>query len=130
MQEIIIYVFLLVVFELYESSWQKGDSFGDILANIYKQYKRGIFYFFLSHPSFIYTLFLGIKFELANFWFMSLLFFKFLDIAYKLALIKKIEKGEIEELFPLPLNTPVHKFMSYLNVIIYPPLLYLAFMQG
>ncbi len=126
MQEIIIYVFVLALFEFYESSWQQGSTFKDIVANIYRRYHQGLFYFFFSHPSFIYALYLGIKFNLTNFWFMSLLFMKFLDISYKLVLVKKIEEKSIHEALPLPLEAPVPSWMSYMNVVLYPLILFLA----
>jgi len=127
MQEVIIYVFLLALFEFYESSWQRGATFKEIVANIYAKYRQGLFVFFFAHPSFIYALYLGIKFDLTNFWFMSLLFMKFLDISYKLVLVKKIEENSLHEAVPIPLETPVPLWMSYLNVFLYPLLLFLAF---
>ena len=130
MQEIIIYVFALAFFELYESSWQSGTTLQEILANIHTRYQKGLLYFFFSHPSFIYSLYLGIAYDLTNFWFLTLLFFKFMDISYKLVIVQKIEQKRLQEVLPISLNTPIQKWMSYMNVIIYPTLLYLAFLQS
>ncbi len=129
MDNVIIYVFILALFELLESLWQIGPTMGAILQNIYKRYQKGIFYFLFSHPSFIYVLYLGIKYNLANFWFLSILFMKFLDISYKLVLVKKIETSSIYEVLPVPLETPVPRWMGYLNVIVYPLLLAMALLD-
>ena len=128
MNEIIIYVFTLALFELYESSWQKAPSIGGMVANIYNRYREGIFRFFFSHPSFIFVLYLGIAYDLTNIWFLTILFMKFMDISYKLVLVKKIEENKIQEVLPIPPDMPISPWMSYLNVIIYPVLLTLAFL--
>ncbi|BCD60756.1 MULTISPECIES: hypothetical protein [unclassified Nitratiruptor] len=127
MNETIIYVFTLALFELYESSWQRGSTFGAIINNIYARYKRSVFYLILSHPAFIFCLYLGVAYDLTNFWFLSILFLKFLDISYKLVLAKKIEEHRLAEVLPIPLDMPIQPWMMYLNVILYPLFLYLAF---
>ncbi|BCD67610.1 hypothetical protein [Nitratiruptor sp. YY09-18] len=130
MQEIIIYVFVLALFEIYESSWQKSSTLGGVIQNIYAKYKQGIFYFFFSHPSFIYTLYLGMKYGLHNFWFLTILFFKFIDISFKLIIVQKLQENRLQEVLPMPLDIKIETWMSYLNVIIYPMLLFLSFMQN
>ncbi len=126
MSEIAIEVVLLVLFEFYESSWQRASTLGGLLGNIYRRYKRGLFYFFFSHPSFYYLLYLGLKYDLTNFWFLSILFMKFLDISYKLVIVKKIEENALAEAMPLPLDLKIAPWMSYLNIILYPTLFLLA----
>ena len=127
MQEIIIYVFVLVLFEIYESSWQMGSSMQQIIANIYTQYKKGLLSFFFHHPSFIYSLYVGMKFDLSNFWFLTLLSLKFFDIAFKLVVAQKIDENRLNEVLPIELTTPIPKWMGFMNVLIYPVMLYLAF---
>ena len=123
MQELWIEILLYLFFEFYESSWQRGRTFQEMLAHIYERYQRGIFYFFFSHPSFYFALYLGLKYDLTNFWFLSLLFFKFMDISYKLVIVKKIEENALAEVLPISLQTPIAPWMSYLNVVLYPALL-------
>ena len=127
MQEIIIYVFVLVLFEIYESMWQAGSTLQQIIANIYSEYKKGLLSFFFHHPNFIYSLYVGIKFDLSNVWFLTLLFLKFFDIAFKLVVAQKIEENRLAEVLPLELTTPIPKWMGFMNVVIYPVMLYLAF---
>ena len=129
MDALIIYVLLLAFFELYESSWQSAPTLGEMLRNIYTRYERSVFYLIFSHPSFIYVLYLGIKYDLSNFWFLSILFFKFLDISFKLVIAQKMQQRRLAEVLPLPLETPIQKWMAYLNVVLYPTLLYVAFLQ-
>ena len=130
MDALIIYVLLLAFFELYESSWQSAPTLEGMLRNIYARYEKSVFSLILAHPGFIYVLYLGIKFDLANFWFLSILFFKFLDISFKLVIAQKMQQGRLAEVLPLPLETPIQKWMAYLNVVLYPTLLYVAFLQG
>ncbi len=129
MQEIIIYVFLLALFEFYESSWQSGATLHEVIENLYAKYQKGIFYFLLCHPSFIYVLYLGVKYDLSNFWYLSILFFKFLNISFELVIIQKLQERKLYEILPIPLDMRIERWMSYLNVLIYPTLLFLSFMQ-
>jgi hypothetical protein len=127
MEEIYVYIFLLFLFELYETNWQKGHTIKEIIFNIYLKYKQGIFYFLFSHPSFIFLLYIAIKENITNFWLMSAIFLKFLDISYKLSLVKKIEENRLSELLPIPLDTKVESLINYFNIIFYPLALYMAF---
>ncbi|WP_200763482.1 hypothetical protein [Nitrosophilus alvini] len=130
MENIIIYVTILLLLELYEASWQKGTNFAEIFSNIYNRYQKGIFQFFLSHPSFYFVLFVSIKYNIYNFWMMTILFLKFLDIVFKLSIIGKLEKGEkIWEILPVPAETQVNPAMFYIGAIVYPVMLYAAFVS-
>ncbi len=129
-QEFIIYVFVLALFEFYESSWQRGQTLKEVIENIYRRFQKGIFYFLFSHPSFYYVLYIGIKYDLTNFWFLSILFFKFLDISYKLVIVQKIRERKLQEVLPLPLEIEIQRWMSYLNVLIYPLLLTFSFIHS
>ncbi|MRJ03362.1 MAG: hypothetical protein C6I05_07930 [Epsilonproteobacteria bacterium] len=119
-------VAVLFLLEFYESQWQRGKTVGEVIGRAYRRYREGIFYFLFSHPSFYYSLYVGLKYNLTNFWFLSLIFLKFMDISYKLTIFKKIEEGKGGEALPLPLETPVTPIMAYLNLLLYPTLLALA----
>ncbi|SMC10157.1 hypothetical protein [Nitratiruptor tergarcus] len=129
MNEVIIYVFVLALFEFYESSWQSGATLQEVINNLYTKYQKGLFYFFFSHPSFIYALYLGIKYDLTNFWFLTILFFKFLNISFELVVIQKLQEQKLHEILPIPLDIKIERWMSYINVILFPLLLFIAFMQ-
>ncbi|MRI84155.1 MAG: hypothetical protein C6I00_07015 [Nitratiruptor sp.] len=119
-------VIVLLLLELYELSWQQANTIKGLLERTYLRYKEGIFYFFLSHPSFYYALYVGLKYGLTNIWFLALLFLKFMDISYKLVLIKKLEENRLHEALPIPPETPITPSMRYLNLLLYPLLLFLA----
>ncbi|BCD62732.1 hypothetical protein NitYY0826_C1615 [Nitratiruptor sp. YY08-26] len=129
MNEVIIYVFVLAIFEFYESSWQSGTTLQEVTNNLYTKYQKGLFYFFFSHPSFIYALYLGIKYDLTNFWFLTILFFKFLNISFELVVIQKLQEQKLHEILPIPLDMKIERWMSYINVVLFPLLLFIAFMQ-
>ena len=126
MDEKLGYVLLLALLEFYEYSWQRASTVKELLGRIYARYRAGIFYFFFSHPSFIFLLYVGIKYNLTNFWYLSLIGLKFFDIAYKLVIVKKIEQRAIEEAMPIPLEAPITPWMLRLNILFYPLMLYLA----
>jgi len=54
-----------------------------------------------------------------GFFMSSIIVLKFLDISFKLLLMKRLSNGKnIEEL--IPINMPVSAVLRYLNVLIYP----------
>jgi len=127
MQEKILYIFLLIFFELYEASWQKADSIRGIIKNIFKRYEKGQIYFYLSHPSFWFVLYTAIKYNITNFWMIAIVLLKASDIAFKLWLIQaKSNKNSIDEILGLPQDFKISPAMIYLNTVVYTILFYFA----
>jgi hypothetical protein len=116
------FFYLLLIFvavELIESSWQKSQSLYGLIHNNFFIFKKNIFLYFLLHFSFFYTIFLSFYLNNFGLWMSSILVIKFLDISFKLSLMKKLSNGNsIEEL--MPLNVKMNFFFRYMNVIIYP----------
>lgn len=116
------FLFLLIIFvffELFESKWQKSDSLYGLILNNYYIYKKSIFLYFIFHISFIYTIFLSFYFSNFNFWMSSILVVKFLDISFKLSMMKKLQNGlELNEI--MPINIKITTLFRYINVVIYP----------
>lgn len=118
-------LFIFIAIELFETNWQKSDTLFGLINNNFLIFKKNIFLYFILHPSFFYIIFLA--FYLNNFGFLisSILVLKFLDIGFKLSLMKSISNGKnIEELIPMDIKmTPV---LRYFNVIMYPLLFLFA----
>lgn len=122
-----IYLFaLLLAFELFESHWQKADSIYKVLELNYIVYKKNIFLYFVMNPSFFFLLSIMIAFNNFGFWMTSIILMKFGEIALRLHILNKLDKGEeIQQIIPVNISmTPLYQ---YLNVIIYIPAFIFAF---
>ena len=110
---------VFVVFEIFESTWQKSNTLHGVILNNYKLYSKSIFLFFIFHISFYYSIAISIYLNNFNFWMSSIIIVKFLDIAFKLTMMKKLEEGiNIVEI--MPINVKMSLIFRYFNVIIYP----------
>ena len=126
MEDKALYIAVLFVFELYEASWQKADSFKGIIKNIFKRYDKGQIYFYLSHPTFWFVLYTATKFNITNLWMTTLILLKAGDIAFKLWIIQSYQKGKnIDEILDIPQDIE-SSYMVYLNTFVYTILFYLA----
>lgn len=110
--------FIFIAIELFETNWQKANSIHGILLNNYKVYRYNIFLFFLLNFSFIYSIFLVIYLQNNSFWMLSIVGIKFLDIAFKLNIMSKINENiPLEDIMP---NIRIGLLFRYANVVIYP----------
>ena len=117
--EILSLFLIFVALELFESKWQKSDTLYGLLNNNFKIFKKNIFLYFLLHVTFFYTIFVSFYLNNFSFWMSSILIIKFLDISFKLSLMKKLSNGtNIEEI--IPFNMTMVPILRYMGVIIYP----------
>lgn len=117
--EIIYLFFIFIAIELFETNWQKSDTLYGLINNNFLAYQKSIIIYFLLHISFYYSLFLSISFNNFGFIMSSIVVLKFLDISFKLTIMKKLSEGKnIEEI--VPFNLKFTFFTRYLSVIIYP----------
>jgi len=115
------YILLFVLFELYEAKWQKARTFEDMIQINHKLYIRSPFQYFFFHSSFIYSIYLMQSTANYNFWMVSIVMMKFVDIAFKLYLIDKISKNRYDEATKLlPVNMNMTPTMRYSNSLLYP----------
>ena len=116
------YIYLFFIFiavELFESNWQKSNDLYGLINNNYLIFKKKIFLYFSLHLAFFYTIFLAIYLNNFGFWMSSIFILKFLDISFKLSIMKKLSLGiSIEEI--VPINVKMIPVFRYMNVIIYP----------
>ena len=117
--EILSLFLIFVALELFESKWQKSDTLYGLLNNNFQIFQKNIFLYFLLHLTFFYTIFVSFYLNNFSFWMSSILIIKFLDISFKLSLMKKLSNGtNIEEI--IPFNMTLVPILRYMGVIIYP----------
>ena len=116
----ILFLFLIfIALEFFESKWQKSDTLYGLLNNNFLVFQKNIFLYFLLHLTFFYTIFVSFYLNNFSFWMSSILIIKFLDISFKLSLMKKLSNGtNIEEI--IPFNMTMIPILRYMGVIIYP----------
>ena len=117
--EILSLFLIFVALEFFESKWQKSDTLYGLLNNNFQIFQKNIFLYFLLHVTFFYTIFVSFYLNNFSFWMSSILIIKFLDISFKLSLMKKLSNGtNIEEI--IPFNMTMVPILRYMVVIIYP----------
>ena len=116
---LLIFLIFFLLFEIFESTWQKANTFYDVVLNNFYYFKKNILLYFCLHISFIYSIFLAIYLNKFGFWMSSIIVLKFLDISFKLSLMSKLNEGrDIEDIIPMNVNiSPIYR---YINVLIYP----------
>lgn len=119
MDNLIFLFFLFVALELFEANWQKSDSLYGVIYNNFLVYQKSLFTFFILNPTFFYVLFLIIYLTLDSFLMYAILAVKFLDVAFKISMMKKLSEGrKLEEV--MPVNVKMGFLYRYMNVVIYP----------
>lgn len=120
-------IIIMIILELMEASLQKGDTLGDIIEKLYLYYNKSVFLFFMIHPTLYFILFISLYLNIVNFYIISILLIKTLDIFFKIELIKQryIKKSMDSELEEI-LNLKISSWMGFLGIVMYVPLLFLA----
>lgn len=117
--DLISLLLIFIALEFFESSWQKSDSLYGLIYNNFCLFKKNILLYFVFHITFFYTIFVSLYLNNFTFWMSSILVIKFLDISFKLSMMKKLNSGlEINQV--MPLNIKMTPLFRYMNVIIYP----------
>lgn len=117
--EILLLLSIFILLELFESRWQKADTLHGLILNNFYIFKQNIFLYFTMHVTFFYTIFLSFYLNNFGFWMSSILIVKFLDITFKLSMMKKLLNGiSVEEV--MPMNIKMSNLFRYMNVLIYP----------
>ncbi|MGB5867071.1 MAG: hypothetical protein WBG69_04260 [Arcobacteraceae bacterium] len=125
MTTILILLVFFISLEIFESNWQKAETFYGVIRNNYTVYNKNIFLFFILNPTFFYAIYLSMKFQNFGFLMSSIVILKFADISFRLFLMKKIQNDEeITSLVPLDIK---YSFaIRYFNVILYPITFFLS----
>ena len=129
MENILIFVGILVVLELFEVTMQRADTLYEVIEKLNVWYQKSIFTFFLIHPSFYFVLFVAIITDVLNIYMILILAFKTFDLFYKIELIKTIfMKQKVPADLSVMLEWKIPSWFFFLGVTLYPPLLFYALM--
>jgi len=129
MENILIFVAILIVLELSEAAMQRADTLYGVMEKLYVWYKKSIFAFFLIHPSFYFVLFVAIVTDVLNIYMILILAFKTFDLFYKIELIKTIfMKQKVPTDLSAMLEWKIPSWFFFIGVTLYPPLLFYALM--
>ncbi|WP_457747883.1 hypothetical protein [Sulfurimonas sp.] len=123
----IAYISIYIVLELYEVSWQKAPTIMEMLARMYRYYYKNTFLFLIMHPTFYFAIFFAMQTNY-NTYALVLFVIKGVDIVTKMLFIKQIfiDKKISRELGEM-LLMPIGKYTPYIGLLVYPPLIVLAF---
>jgi hypothetical protein len=127
MENVLLLTSILIILELFEAYMQRASTLYGVIEKLYGWYSKSIFFFFLMHPAFYFTLFVVIATDRLNIYMILLLAFKIFDLFYKLELIKKIF---IQQKVPQDLGTmlewKIPSWFFLMGVGLYPPLMFYA----
>jgi hypothetical protein len=128
MENLLILTFLLLLLELFEAYMQRAQTLFAVLAKLYGWYRKSIFFFFLMHPAFYFTLFVVIATDTLNAYMIAILSFKIFDMFYKIELIKSIFiKRKVPADLAVMLEWKIPSWFFLMGAMLYPPLLFYAF---
>lgn len=121
MEHLFILLVVFVALELYETTWQKSDTFFGLIEKNFYFYKKGIFTYLSMNPTFFYTIFLIFGMGYDEFWMFTIFVLKFVDILFRIYIMQKISKNEDLEIL-LSSDMKMNMFLRYFNVVVYPSL--------
>ncbi len=117
--DIFLLLFIFILLEVFESTWQKSDTLYGYLHNNFLVFKKNIFLYFTLHITFLYTIYLSFYLNNFSFWMCSIFIIKFADLSLKLSIMKKLLNDiSIETI--IPMNIKMSPLLRYFNVIVYP----------
>ena len=119
-------VWFYIALEIYEVQWQIAPTLFEMLQKMYRYYNKSIFLFLIMHPTLYFAIWLMIYSDY-NVYALILLSLKAADIFTKLYFIKQlfIDK-EISDELQIALSMKLDKYMPYIGLLIYPPLVFMA----
>lgn len=124
------YLIVFVLFEIFEVWWQKAPSIMGMLLRMYKYYSKSIFLFLMMHPTFYFSIGFAMLCDY-NIYAVLMLLLKTADVIAKIMLIEQVfTKRELSHELSLILLAPINSFLPYIGLLVYPPLVLLALEVG
>jgi len=125
MNELMILLLILIFLEMFEAWWQKAHTMEAVLEKAYLYYGQSIFFFFLMHPAFYYIFFVILYTDTINWWFIAILFFKTIDLFFKITLMRGLyEEKDINTDILTILKEPLSPWLFLTGLGLYPFLLF------
>jgi len=123
---LLIFVTILLLAEVFESWWQYAPTLEGVLYKMSHYAQRNIFMLFCMYPSFYFLLFIFVLQGYQGTLLSLMIVMKASDIVTKLWMMKKMNEKELPQEFQMILRMPLSFWMQWINVIIYPLLLLIA----
>lgn len=123
---ILFYILLCIGLEVYEVQWQKASTLMGMLSRMYAYYAKSIFLFLIMHPSLYFSIYLMM---ITDYNLYAVIYFtiKAADIFTKLYLMKQVFiDEEVNAEMKMMLSMPLDKYLPYIGVLAYPPLVFMA----
>jgi len=117
----------LVFFELFEVSWQQGNTIHAYLYNLVRLYRKSVLLFILFHPSFYYVIFCALLWTYSPIFAGLLIGIKLLDLSIKLVLVERLSNGKHLGIYA-PLTSTDQPFPWYMKLL--PALFYAMLFFG
>ena len=122
METLVTLLLFYLLAEYFEAAWQKAPTLLEMLVRMHRRYRRNIFYFLLLHPTYYFAVWLLLQTQL-SLPAVLLLFIKTVDITTKIVLMQQVfEKQEVSLPLQEVLAAPLEKWMPYVGLAVYPPL--------
>ena len=127
MESIATPILILILLELLEAWWQRSETLFALLQRTWYYYRKSIFLFFSMHPSFYYILFIILLSGVLNGWMVAILFFKIVDIFFKVILMQRVfVEKELDSTLEAMLYEPLSPWLFLTGATLYPSLLFYA----
>ena len=127
MDNILFFVVVLLVAELFEALFLRSETLLGVLGKLYTFYKKSIFMFFVVQPGFYVLLYIILDTGILNFTMIFILCIKVFDIFYKIELIKQVFiKREVSHEIAQVLEWKMPTYFWLMGVFTYIPLLFYA----
>lgn len=125
-ETLVILVACYMVLELYEVSWQRADSMMGMLARMHRYYRKSPLLFFVMHPTYAFIIYLLLEYgTLVSL--LAMLFIKTVDIIVKVLMMQQVfEKHQLSQEMSAMLLAPLHPWMPYVGLVVYPPFIITA----
>lgn len=121
-------ILLMMVLEFLEANLQKASTLELVIERLYGYYQKSIFLFFLAHPSFYFVIVVSLYFNLFNFFTLSVLALKSLDIFFKIEMIQqRYLRENMDEELKVMMQMKLPPWISLLGIMMYVPLMIMAF---
>lgn len=99
----------MVLLELFEFFWQKGNSLKDYMQSLLNAFQKSTILFICLHPSFFFVLFCIFALNIKSPFLLAIGGLKFFDIGFKIYILDRVSKG-------MPLGIYKDMFNENINI--------------
>jgi len=118
---------MMILLELLELYLHRANTLSELIDRLNNYYHQSVFILFLVHPTIYFVLGVLLFFDAFNFFGISILVLKVVDLFFKLELIKqRYYKATMDPELEKMMNMNLTISMKLLSIILHVPFLYMA----